>query len=1069
MPFNGIHNLRAANESVKLEMWQLQEIERCTKDPIYFIRHYVYINTKDEGTQLMKTYPFQDEAIRRFLKYRFNINRWSRQVGKSTIVRAFILWYAMFHEDQLIAMLANKLMLAKEQLQLLRESYLNLPFWLQPGVKLWNKMSIQFANGCRIIIAASSSDGIRGFSPNLLYLDEFAFLRPGMADEFMASVFPTISSGKKTRVIITSCVVKDTMVFTPDGIKTVGDFIIDDGRELGYEVPEYQVLGRYGMNKGHIMHNDGYKATKIVQTRYSSVECSLMHKFWVCRDGKYKYLRAHELNVGDFLMVRYGMNCWGNDEINFIPPVKTTGNPYKNTFNNLIKITPDLAYLFGLYIAEGNIVDKHGVQRLDITIGDDITPLFDKFGWSYYKKDNCHYQVVSRPLIDLFKYVGFNTTLHAKYKEIPARLMRMSKECTAAMIQGMMDGDGCATTTRKRILYASTSHKLINQLRMLLLNFGILSNLYESDTKPSKRVKVCSHVWSLEIAQSAMVDKYFNEIGFRLARKTHHQKTQIKHSEKAGHYDVIPFSAPVIRRLKKTKILTNNMFKLTGGICRKGQLHLSRNLILDIKNKVPQDVIDNEPVFQNAEENFIWTPITQITDSENNVYDFSLNDDNYGGELWTHSVIYNGIAGHNTPAGMNHFYRMWEDAVDEATATAHDLQAKYVRSTVLWNEVPGRDEQWGLDEKLRCGEERFRQEYECEFIGSAVTLIDYRTLQHLHPDKPMAHPRIPDDYQLRIYGRPLNPQQMEMDESVYIAALDTGYGMRQDYHVLQILYAKSSTKLEQVLTLSSNSVTVEDFCAVSFALLRKYHFPALTIEYNGGSGALAYQTMTAALQYPNMVDYDSYFRGMYSTTTTKSQAVMLLKTYIQKNYLLIHDEKTINELMSFTRPTKNTWGASGGNHDDHVTSLYWAVYHAYSPYFQGKMEEISWDDVVRTVFAPAAEIADMRNVAEQVRNPQIVQEQRGIAELAGNQRMLPQVQPQPVRATVYAGVPQQYQYGPLQGYQPNMQQPYQAYPPGYNHMQQHPAYQQQYQYPGRYPQGHGYPQQVQGPPMPSHV
>ena len=626
MPFNGIHNLRAANESVKLEMWQLQEIERCTKDPIYFIRHYVYINTKDEGTQLMKTYPFQDEAIRRFLKYRFNINRWSRQVGKSTIVRAFILWYAMFHEDQLIAMLANKLMLAKEQLQLLRESYLNLPFWLQPGVKLWNKMSIQFANGCRIIIAASSSDGIRGFSPNLLYLDEFAFLRPGMADEFMASVFPTISSGKKTRVIITS-----------------------------------------------------------------------------------------------------------------------------------------------------------------------------------------------------------------------------------------------------------------------------------------------------------------------------------------------------------------------------------------------------------------------------------------------------------TPAGMNHFYRMWEDAVDEATATAHDLQAKYVRSTVLWNEVPGRDEQWGLDEKLRCGEERFRQEYECEFIGSAVTLIDYRTLQHLHPDKPMAHPRIPDDYQLRIYGRPLNPQQMEMDESVYIAALDTGYGMRQDYHVLQILYARSSTKLEQVLTLSSNSVTVEDFCAVSFTLLRKYHFPALTIEYNGGSGALAYQTMTAALQYPNMVDYDSYFRGMYSTTTTKSQAVMLLKTYIQKNYLLIHDEKTINELMSFTRPTKNTWGASGGNHDDHVTSLYWAVYHAYSPYFQGKMEEISWDDVVRTVFAPAAEIADMRNVAEQVRNPQIVQEQRGIAELAGNQRMLPQVQPQPVRATVYDGVPQQYQYGPPQGYQPNMQQPYQAYPPGYNHMQQHPAYQQQYQYPGRYPQGHGYPQQVQGPPMPSHV
>lgn len=1070
MPFNGIRNLRSANESVKLEMWQLQEIERCTKDPIYFIRHYVYINTKDEGTQLMKTYPFQDEAIRRFLKYRFNINRWSRQVGKSTIVRAFILWYAMFHEDQLIAMLANKLMLAKEQLQLLRESYLNLPFWLQPGVKLWNKMSIQFANGCRIIIAASSSDGIRGFSPNLLYLDEFAFLRPGMADEFMASVFPTISSGKKTRVIITSCVVKDTMVFTPDGIKTVGDFIIDDGRELGYEVPEYQVLGRYGMNRGHIMHNDGDpKETRIIRTRYSEVETSLMHKFWSCRDGEYKIRRAHELRVGDYVMVKYGMNCWGNDKIDY----DDTKEPLKYHLGKISEITEELAYLFGLYIAEGNAQNTKRSKYVNITCGDDISTILNQLGLHYSCYDSIHYRISSKSLVMLFEQVGFDLSLHAITKVIPPRLLHMSKKCVAAMLRGMFDGDGTTDLRRKRIGYTSTSKKLIDQIRILLANFGILSTVSDRHTKPTKKVKVVSHVWNIEINQQAMVEKFFEEIGFGFNRKQMRSTTQNGRKNRPSRYDYIPYAASEIRRLKKEKILTNNEFKLTGGICDKNDVHLNRKLVLDIKSKLPEEVWAKYAVFRNAEPDCIWTQITNIDTGYNKVYDFSLDDDNFDGYgddgQWAHSVVHNLLICAQTPAGMNHFYRMWEDAVDEATATAHDLQAKYVRSTVLWNEVPGRDEQWGLDEKLRCGEERFRQEYECEFIGSAVTLIDYRTLQHLHPDKPMAHPRIPDDYQLRIYGRPLNPQQMEMDESVYIAALDTGYGMRQDYHVLQILYAKSSTKLEQVLTLSSNSVTVEDFCAVSFALLRKYHFPALTIEYNGGSGALAYQTMTAALQYPNMVDYDSYFRGMYSTTTTKSQAVMLLKTYIQKNYLLIHDEKTINELMSFTRPTKNTWGASGGNHDDHVTSLYWAVYHAYSPYFQGKMEEISLDDVVRTVFAPAAEIADMRNVAEQVRNPQIVQEQRGIAELAGNQRMLPQVQPQPVRATVYDGVPQQYQYGPPQGYQPNMQQPYQAYPPGYNHMQQHPAYQQQYQYPGSYPQGHGYPQQVQGPPMPSHV
>ena len=204
MPFNGIPNLRDANEPVKLDLYKLKEITKCALDPIYFIRNYVYINTKDNGMQLFDLYDFQESAIARFLKYRFNINKWSRQVGKSTVVRGFILWWGIFHKDQLIAMIGNKLSLAKEQMQQLRDSYSRLPVWLQPGVKLWNKTSIQFSNNSRIIVSSSSPDNIRGFSINLLYLDEFAFLRPNLATEFIASVMPSISSGKTTRCIITS-------------------------------------------------------------------------------------------------------------------------------------------------------------------------------------------------------------------------------------------------------------------------------------------------------------------------------------------------------------------------------------------------------------------------------------------------------------------------------------------------------------------------------------------------------------------------------------------------------------------------------------------------------------------------------------------------------------------------------------------------------------------------------------------------------------------------------------------------------------------------------------------------
>lgn len=543
MSFNGIFNLRDANESVTLKPWQIQELKKCAKNPIYFIRNYVYINTKDNGMQLMKTYPFQDAAIRRFLKYRFNINRWSRQVGKSTVVRAYILWYAMFHQDKLVAMLANKLMLAKEQLQLLRESYVALPYWLQPGVKLWNKMSIQFSNGCRIMVAASSPDGIRGFSPNLLYLDEFAFLRPGMADEFMASVMPTISSGKTTRIIITS-----------------------------------------------------------------------------------------------------------------------------------------------------------------------------------------------------------------------------------------------------------------------------------------------------------------------------------------------------------------------------------------------------------------------------------------------------------TPAGLNHFYRMWEDAVDEDKATPHELQAKYVRSTVLWSEVPGREPQWGIDEEARIGEQRFRQEYMCEFIGSATTLIDYKTLQHLHPTSPMRIPGVPKAYSLRVFSQPISKQVLEREDWSYVAALDTGYGMRQDYHVLQILLAKTSCRAEQVLVLSSNEVTVEDFCSMSASILRMYGNPPLTIEYNGGSGAVAHKTMFENLQYDNIINYDQYFRGIYSTNPIKTKACMLLKLYIQRGYLQLKDETTINELMSFTRLNQFKWGGSGGNHDDHVTSLFWCVYFMESNWFPGKHEDIQFLDALEITFAGGQMAEEMKAAVLTSADPVALKEQQALAHLAATRQ-----------------------------------------------------------------------------------
>lgn len=550
MPFNGIPNLRDANEPVKLDIDKLREIKKCALDPIYFIRNYVYINTKDNGMQLFDLYDFQEAAIKRFLKYRFNINKWSRQVGKSTIVRGFILWWGIFHKDQLIAMIGNKLSLAKEQMQQLRDSYSRLPTWLQPGVKLWNKTSIQFSNNSRIIVSSSSPDNIRGFSINLLYLDEFAFLRPNLATEFIASVMPSISSGKTTRCIITS-----------------------------------------------------------------------------------------------------------------------------------------------------------------------------------------------------------------------------------------------------------------------------------------------------------------------------------------------------------------------------------------------------------------------------------------------------------TPNGMNHFYDMWQTSLELDQAEAEFEKGNndlYVRSVVTWDKVPGRTEAWANAEKVKIGDQRFRQEYECEFVGSGITLIDYRCLETLKASDPLpfdnsvwppALAEIVKDISIRTFKYPEPAGAMEAKGYSYVASIDTAYGMRQDYHVLQITKVYSNIKCEQVFTMSSNCTEVSDFCRIANIILKFYHNPYLIIEYNG-PGKSTYDYFFNVAMYPNIINFDLHARGLWATPTMKNNVVILLKMYVQRGYIKLHDYNTIMELMTFTKKTQNTWGGGGNTHDDHVTSLYWIIYFLNSTYYYGNFEEI--ENLSETEMLRLSE--EMRNryadALDFVKSPDAMAEQHKLGALA---------------------------------------------------------------------------------------
>jgi|TARA_Y100000033_G_scaffold46387_1_gene50805 hypothetical protein len=205
----GNPNLKKANTPINFTEEQIVEFLKCKNNPVYFARQHIKIVSLDHGLVPFDMYPFQEKLISNFHENRFNICKMPRQTGKSTTCVSYLLHYAIFNDNVNIAILANKASTARDLLGRLQLAYENLPKWMQQGIIAWNKGSMELENGSKIIAASTSASAVRGGSYNIIFLDEFAFIPNHIADEFFASVYPTISSGQSTKVI---------MVSTPHGM-----------------------------------------------------------------------------------------------------------------------------------------------------------------------------------------------------------------------------------------------------------------------------------------------------------------------------------------------------------------------------------------------------------------------------------------------------------------------------------------------------------------------------------------------------------------------------------------------------------------------------------------------------------------------------------------------------------------------------------------------------------------------------------------------------------------------------------------------------------------------------------
>lgn len=723
-------------------------------------------------------------------------------------------------------------------------------------------------------------------------------------NDFYKSVYPTISSGKETKVVFTSCVPKNTLVYTDRGLKYVSEFI-DDTRDGGYIVSPYTIQGHTKSRTSNIFHNNGFRKTKIIKTTSGEVESTLNHKFWAYKDGNgYDWYKSEDLSIGDYIASQAGYNLWGNwtDCSDFTP---TESKRIKYHFSPKT-LTPEICYFIGLYIAEGSRKNNYGIT---ITCGDDISKSITDLGLSYYTKDGIHYEISSLHLIEFMNYLGFDIKKTAKHKIIPPKLLTTTKENIIALLRGMFDGDGCITIKngQPRISYTSTSKELIKQIKMLLLNFGIFSSIYSNETPPTKKTKVWSYSEVIDLNARQSI-QFNTEIGFGLKRKSERINLDIK-LRNGSPSDIIPNSYTYLK---------NAGAKVFCGLTSQKTTNLSRYKMIELRDKIEENnYYGSEELRQfyqnNVSENIRWEIIKEISYGEADTYDFSLPDDQE--DNFCHSVIYNGYIGHQTPNGLNHYHDLWDNSIKGKN--------EFIPIKVTWRDVPGRDEAWKAQTIANTSMEAFVQEHEAEFVGSSGTLIDGWKLKELQTWDTVTKNNFTSVYEVPI------------KESEYVVVCDVSRGKGIDNSAFTIIKT-SELPYKVVATYYCPNIPPDMYAEVIYRAHKHYNDAYVVVENNdAGCETLRvlHDTYECETILGQQIDNswiktkkltinggNGFELGVRTTKTVKAVGCARLKTLVENNTLEFGDRNIIDELNRYSKKG-TSYAAEEGAHDDLVATL----------------------------------------------------------------------------------------------------------------------------------------------------
>lgn len=917
----------------------LQEIikgqfEKCATDEVYFMKKYCQIQHPTRGRIPFTLYDFQEDCIDDFKNYQYNIILKSRQLGLSTLIAGYALHKMTFKKDYKILVIATGKDTAINLINKVTVMYNNLPSWMKISATALNKMSLEFKNGSSIKAVSSKPERARSEALSLLIIDEAAFVY--QAQEIWTAAQQTLATGGDC--VILSCVTKDTYVFTDRGIKQVDSFIPNNSIPGDYKINSYNIFGNNKLRTGNLFHNNGKVKTYKIITKLSEIEGSFNHKLWACKDGEYNWFELKDLSIGDWVNVQYGMDVWGNnDKIDFYP---SNSNKQKNKFH-INEITNDVAYLIGLYLSEGSsykVLNNNNELiggSITITCGDDLSFIFNKLELIYSCYDGIHYNISSKNIIEFFEYIGFDLSKHAHEKEIPERLLELSKEKLTHLLSGIFDGDGFSRKDNGVVGIGLSSKKLIQQIRMILLNMGIRTR-HQLVTKEQMNeynyfeypFKYDSHRLEFNYTNSLL---FYDKIGFRLNRKQVNKFLLNNISNNQTSFDVIPYSLDIMNNLfnyfDKGMWTLNKKYGLNiNGILSKKNKYKSehinsKNVIKMyeiVKDKLPRNIISeyDKIIIPNSE----WVQIKKIEESENETFDFSLNTDI--DDFWSHSILYNGIIGHQTPNGMgNWFHDMWMQAEEGSNG--------FYTTKLKWDVHPERDQSWRDEQDKKLGKRKAAQECDADFLTSGNNVVDLQTILFYEE----THRRDPEEK--RSVDKGLWVWQYPDYTKSYLIGADVARGDGSDYSACHVFDIES---MEQVAEYKGH-VGTRDYGRLLATLGVEYNNAMIIVEREN----VGWDTIQELIDinYPNLfyssndLQYVEVSRqitnklwaqeknlkpGFGTTSRNRGLLIQKIERYFEDQSIIVHSTRLLNELKNFIWHNGKAQAQSGKN-DDLVMAL----------------------------------------------------------------------------------------------------------------------------------------------------